>query len=302
MDGPSRRELLIGLGGAAAALGWARPGLAAQADVTFGYAAITWGDRYEQAIGDVAKAGYKGIQLRANVVPANQDDPSRLKALLDKHGFLRMICLSSGNVSLDGEAEPEIARHFAHARFVKALGGSFLQLLDNQPTKDPAEAARRVAELGRRMSEIGRRSAELGITVVYHNHMGSLSEPPEGLDRVLDAAHRDQVRLLLDVAHYQQGGGDPVAAVRKYASRLALLHLKDVRPAPAGAPRPYQWVELGQGRVDLPAVFGALDGIGFRGWAIVELDAVPVPGRTELESALMSRRYLDETLKRRFRP
>jgi inosose dehydratase len=149
------------------------------------------------------------------------------------------------------------------------------------------------------MSEIGRRSAELGISVVYHNHMGSLSEPPEGLDRVLEATHLDHVRLLLDVAHYKQGGGDPAAAVTRYAKRLALLHLKDVRPAAPGSARPYQWVELGEGTVDLRAVFAALDGIAFHGWAIVELDEVPVPGRTELESALMSRRYLELKLSRR---
>jgi inosose dehydratase len=37
----------------------------------------------------------------------------------------------------------------------------------------------------------------------------------------------------------------------------------------------YEWVELGKGRVDFPAVFAALHEIKFRGWGIVELDRVP---------------------------
>ena len=50
---------------------------------------------------------------------------------------------------------------------------------------------------------------------------------------------------------------------------------------------------LGQGKVDVRAVFAALEEVKFRGWAVVELDRVPVAGRTPLESAMMSRRFLD---------
>ena len=85
------------------------------------------------------------------------------------------------------------------------------------------------------------------------------------------------------------------------------MHLKDVRPAPAGArpvwvdpagqlqPR-YQFVELGRGRVDLPGVFAALRDIAFDKWAIVELDRVPDPGRTPKEAAEINKRYLVETM------
>lgn len=293
----SRREFVAALGALAAGAS-AGPVFAGEARVTFGCAAITWGERYLQAIDDVGKAGYRGIQLRANVVPPHKDHPTPLRARLEKNG-LGLACLSSGNVALDGDPEAEIGRHLGHARFVKALGGSHLQLLDDQRSTDPAQAGGRIAELGRRMGEIGRRAGDLGVTVVYHNHMGSLSQAPEELVRVLDAAPADHVRLLLDVAHYQQGGGDPAAGLRKHAGRLGMVHLKDVRPAAAGSPHPYQWVELGQGTVDFPAVFKALDDVDFAGWGIVELDAVPVPGRTELESALMSRHYLEDTLRRR---
>lgn len=56
---------------------------------------------------------------------------------------------------------------------------------------------------------------------------------------------------------------------------------------------PFTWVELGRGRVDLPAVFAALRKVNYRGWAVVELDRVPVPSRTPKESALISRQYLE---------
>ena len=43
--------------------------------------------------------------------------------------------------------------------------------------------------------------------------------------------------------------------------------------------------ELGQGKIDLPAVFAALSAVSFRGWAVVELDAVPEVTRLPKESA-----------------
>ena len=46
-------------------------------------------------------------------------------------------------------------------------------------------------------------------------------------------------------------------------------------PMTAKMKYPFQWVELGRGKVDLPAVFAALDKVRFNGWAVVELDKVP---------------------------
>jgi inosose dehydratase len=55
-------------------------------------------------------------------------------------------------------------------------------------------------------------------------------------------------------------------------------------------------VELGRGKVDLPAVFDALRRVNFRGWLIVELDDVPDGARTPKESAAISKKYLEEKL------
>jgi inosose dehydratase len=56
-------------------------------------------------------------------------------------------------------------------------------------------------------------------------------------------------------------------------------------------------VELGRGRVDLPAAFAALKEIKFRGWAVIELDSVPDKSRTPKECAQISKQYVEEKLK-----
>ena len=141
------------------------------------------------------------------------------------------------------------------------------------------------------MTELGKRTMDIGIPLAYHHHMNSLGEKPEEIARIMDAADPRYVKLLLDIAHYQQGGGDPVGAVRQYANRLIVVHIKDVDPGP-----PYRFVEVGRGRVDLKGTFAGLADVKFRGWVVVELDAVPDNARTPKEAALLNKQYLEHEI------
>jgi inosose dehydratase len=258
--------------------------------IKIGYAAITWGGNDSQAIDDIASLGYPGIQLRSNVLAQFGDRPAELRALLVQRG-LTFVALSSGAIRVDSpDAAAMIDAHVRNARFLRDAGGSYLQLTVDRPA-GRAVADADYAGAGRLLSEIGRRTADVGIPLGFHPHMGSLAERPAELDRVMAAADLRYVKLLLDVAHYQQGGGDPAAAIRRYRDRLLFLHVKDVRDMPS-ANGGYQFVELGQGKVDVRGVFAALADVSFRGWVVVELDAVPEPGRSPKESAAMSKRYL----------
>lgn len=299
----SRREFVAGLGaaavGSALPLGRLADALEPPADIKLGYAAITWGGNDLQAIEDIAAVGFQGIQLRSNVLAAFGTRPAALRETLGRHR-LTMVALSSGAVRLDPALEAQVvAEHTTRARFVRDVGGLYLQVTDERPAGRPAEAVD-YARLARLLTEIGRRTADLGIPLGYHNHMHALGESPAEVERILDAADPRFVKLLLDVAHFQQGGGDPVQAIRRYRDRLLFLHIKDVQsPVPGAAPGAgpsYRFVELGRGAVDVAGVFAALRDVGFRGWAVVELDSVPDPGRTPKESALISRTFLRERI------
>ena len=124
----------------------------------------------------------------------------------------------------------------------------------------------------------------------------------EELDRILAASDPKYVKLELDIAHYFQGGGDPVKAIQKYSDRLVFMHLKDVEKLSGdGTPGnpSYRFVELGRGQVDIQAVMHALDKAGFNGWAVVELDRVPDPAGTPKQSAIINKNYIEKTLGRK---
>jgi inosose dehydratase len=270
----------------------------APSEMRFGYAAITWGGNDLQAIKDVGEVGFRGIQLRSPILKDFGDKPKELADLLKQHK-LEFVALSGGGPRNDGYvAAEEIATQVKHASFMRAAGGLYLQMTDSARPKDRKPESKDFKALGRLLTEIGKRTADMGIPMAYHNHMRSLGEGPDEVDALMDAADPKYVKLLLDVAHYAQGGGDPAKAIRKYRDRILFLHIKDVESvAPtAESTSNYRFVELGRGRVDLPAVFVALKEIKFRGWAIVELDSVPEKARTPKESAIISKKYIEEKL------
>src|SRR6267142_1949784 len=181
---------------------------------------------------------------------------------------------------------------FGSPSALRDAAGLYLQVLDNRP-KGRVAISDDYKQLGKVLTELGKRTADLGIPLGYHNHMGSLSERPEELDQVMSASDPRYVKLELDIAHYFQGGGDPVKAIEKFSDRLLFLHIKDVERVSKSV---YRFVELGHGLVDIPAVFESLGKIGFRGWAVVELDEVPENAHSPKEAAAANKEYLQEKL------
>jgi len=263
------------------------PITAAPSEIRIGYAAITWGGTDRDATDDIADLGYTGIQLRSTIVPEWCDKPRALADELAKRK-LTFVALSSGGADIQNDRAAEIAAHVKNARFVHDCGGLYLQCTDSRPKRTLTSADYRA--LGALLTEIGKRTADLGVALGYHPHMGAVGERPEEVERVLGAADPRYVKLELDVAHYQQGGGDPVRAIHRHAERLLFLHIKDV--APWSGPAGYRFVELGQGQVNLNGVFAALRAINFRGWAVVELDEVPDKTRSPKDYAAVNKNYL----------
>lgn len=311
----SRREFLAGLAGAGALATLPRPVRASAAgplyppmnlsafetpvhrgetEIRLGCAAMTWGDDAASAIGDIAADGFAGIQLRAPTL-TQYPDPHALRDLLAEHK-LAFVALSSGSTSLDpGVRAQQLYTHVEHARYVQEAGGLYMQLISASAKPGQIFTADEYKLQGEIFTEIGRRMADYGVRLGFHNHMNSIGQPPEAVDAILEASDPNYVYLLLDVAHYAQGGGDPVAAIHKYNKRILFMHFKDVKKADNA--NGYEWVELGRGRVDFPAILAALHEIHFRGWGVVELDRVPKgDALTPKEANAVSLAYLREKL------
>ncbi len=293
----NRREFIQKTSLTALTLGVGFEAFAAKSKQRMAYSAITWNGNDLVAIGDIAALGFKGIQLRANTYAPFKDKPQDLKDTLDKNK-LSLAMFSSGNVSIQDDISKDIETHLNHAKFIKVLGGSALQITNNSRPKDRLPTTEELKKYAKNMSEVAKVvKGETGIQPAYHNHMNQLGETPEEVDIIFTEMNHDYILALLDVAHYTQGGGNAAEAVLKYKDILYATHIKDTKTIESKSG--YQFVELGQGRVDFPAIFTNLDKIKFKGWNIIELDSVPVKGRTALECGQTSQKYL-ESIKVKF--
>jgi inosose dehydratase len=284
---------LTALGGRGALAGPAK-----RKGISVGYAAITWGDKsVRTAITEIAAAGYSGVQLRRPILDEFKS-PAELAAELDKLK-LTFACVSGGGLTLDpAKQKEEVAKFVQLAKFAKEAGALSIQATSPKREKVPETAE--LKAFGALLNEVGKQTADFGLPVVFHNHMAQLGEKPEEVAIILEATDPSAVRVLLDTGHWVAAGGDAVAAVKTYAKRLEVLHIKDVRdkeenaPGPDGKPgKKYEFVELGQGKVNFKGVFKALKASGFNGWAVVELDSVP-KGREAKDAAVANREFLQK--------
>ncbi|WP_204343261.1 sugar phosphate isomerase/epimerase family protein [Micromonospora terminaliae] len=157
-----------------------------------------------------------------------------------------------------------------------------------------------------RVQQAADRCRERGLEPVFHYHLGTDVETEAEADRLLELT---DIAVCLDTGHLALAGGDPVAAVRRWAGRIGQVHLKDADLAAHARARAAGgglmdvvaaggFCALGRGDVDFAGVFAALDDIGYTGWLVVEQDA-PEGGDLDRIRADQhdNRRWLEEALR-----
>jgi sugar phosphate isomerase/epimerase len=119
--------------------------------------------------------------------------------------------------------------------------------------------------------------------LAIHNHGPEDKEYPTPeviweIVRSLDS----RLGLCIDVGHTARAGADPIAAIKRYASRLHDVHMKD-SVAVVGAERDVP-VEVGAGRLDIRGILRALIEVKYKGVVTFEYEKVaanPVTGLAE---------------------
>jgi inosose dehydratase len=297
-----RREFTLGAGAVALSALTSRAWAASKAapTISFAYAAITWGEAgVKKAIAEISESGFPGVQLRSNILK-EYSDPAALKAELAK-AKLTFVCYSGGGIGADAATRAkDIEKFMVGAKFAKAAGALVIQVTSPKRNGDAPTDAATLKSYGEGLTELGKQTAAIGLPLAFHNHMGQIGQNPDEVDAILAASDPKVVKLLLDTGHYAAAGGDPTKAIKAHGKRLTLLHIKDVIDKPAadakdGKKSKYQFVELGQGKVNFPSLFAALKGAGYTGWTVVELDSVPA-GRAPKDAAIANKAFLEKTL------
>jgi inosose dehydratase len=261
---------------------------------------------------EIARTGYEGTQLGSGFPrgPA-------LRAMLVERELRLAEVYASLPCSVDGPADHALDAGLERLTLLHEGGGDMLVLaVDGSPERSRASGRAsdpgtpRVSdagwqELGRVVDQLTVEASAAGHGVAWHPHAGTFVETPAELDALLAATSDKRLGVCLDVAHWTVGGGDPVAAIRAFGTRISHVHLKDIDPLVledlrhgriedfGAAIRARLFTELGAGVIDLRGILRALAAGDYAGWLMVEQDSCWGP---PAESAAIGRRVLAQAL------
>ena len=147
-----------------------------------------------------------------------------------------------------------------------ALGAPAVSLWSGaRPEGSSASAAELDDRLVAELAALCRRGAESGVLIAFEPEPGMHVESMADFDRIAGAVASPALRLTLDVGHAHLTEDSAAATVRRYAERIANVHLEGMR-------RPvHDHLAPWEGDLDLAAVVAALDEIGYAGPATFEL-------------------------------
>lgn len=259
-------------------------------------------------------------QIRATGFQAVPIDPPASMTLAE----YRMLLSDSGlapapgyfsapfSVSSERPAIVEHARQVARQHAELGLDRLFIadHFADAARLAAPAQGAghdpARLAVLIDNLGVVAQAMVEEGVHPCLHQHVGTLIETPEEVDRVLAEIDPELLLFGPDTGHLAWVGADVADIIRRHADRIGAVHLKDLHMAIAVTGRSadedywqicshHLWTEPGRGDLRFDDVLDAF--ARFEGWFVVEVDVADQP--TPPKSAEVSWRWCEQHLRSR---
>lgn len=215
---------------------------------------------FKGALKEISRLGFDGAEFAMNY---GQIAPGELAAYTRELGLECAGTMFQPEELLDG-ASPA----YEYARELKSPAVTISAFCD---------FAREWEKIAETCRKIGDNAAARGCVFSYHNHWAEFvdADGMSAMDRILAATDPRRVLVEPDVCWLTRGGVNPVDFLRRHASRIRQVHMKDSR-LPEDK---QQLTELGGGIVDLAGAFHAANEIGVS-WLIYEQDVSADPFRS----------------------
>ncbi len=216
---------------------------------------------YEGTLKQIASLGYREVEAAGFYGRS----PEQVKAALGAAGLSMPSAHYSAKV-LQASLDETIA--YGKALGLRYIICSFPALKDPSRLKDQSFRAQVEAfnmedyrfNAGQ-FNGWGRKVKAAGMQFGYHNH--TMEFTPQGgstgFDEMIRLTDPELVTFEMDCGWVTVGGGDPVAYLHKYPTRISMLHIKDFKPTakPATVVDPPPAAELGTGTVKFRPIFEA---------------------------------------------
>ncbi|MBV9171086.1 MAG: TIM barrel protein [Chloroflexi bacterium] len=283
--------------------------------IKIGCGQITWrGVPESQVLDDIARAGYAGSPPRLNIDRSAADTVS----FYQQYGLEPAPCYFSAPFWRADQCDNIVEAANRAARFVRDIGCTEMYVAAAGDYTARNGRSRRDASghvkpddsltddewrtFADTLNAVAAASLREGVSACFHNHVGTVIEVEDEVERLLEMTDPEMVFLGPDTGHLAWAGVDVLDFCRRYLGRIKTMHLKDIDGSVRARGADAQWsytefvddgifVELGEGCVDFRSIMSMLAMLGgFTGWLIVETDVTQKP--SAFESARVSRAYL----------
>mgnify|MGYP001577058469 CR=1 FL=1 len=266
-----------------------------------------WGkDGLINSLADVERAGFRGIETTAEVVELFEDRVAVFNEILVQHR-LELASITAGGSKWPGmNLDEEVERGVNVARFLRSAGAKVLVLYPPRPNPEQElEDELDLLPAATAYGEIARRTLEQGVLTCLHPEVGTLVDSPRMLDKFIQMADPEAMKLCVDVGFLAEAKVPMAAFLKEHKKRLGIVHLKDVRTKDL---KPRKFVgkgkhktlshphvcELGKGDLDLEEFVELVLDEDYSGWMTVEFDSEK--GRTNAQLAAACYKYAEQHL------
>jgi inosose dehydratase len=297
----SRREfttaVLAGVGAAAVPLFVS----AQKRNLKIGCTSLIWGalprspDNLAPAVKDMAGLGFHGFETFAAILE-EWDKRGTIGDLLTNNRIPLVSAYATMQVVDPAARKDELEKLKRWATVVRKHRGRFVVLAPNGVKREGYNFQEHRANIVSALNEYAMAVNDLGLGTGLHQHTGTAVESRDETYAIMEAANTKHLKFAPDVGQLQKGGANAAQVVKDFLPITVHMHLKDF----SGGEHFAGYCPLGQGKVDLKAILDMVEGANPDANIMVELDGSANMPQTALQTAQISKAYL-ETLGYTFR-
>ncbi len=220
-----------------------------------------------------------GVEYGFTALASLDSNPFDIKRLFESRGLeLSSVCAHANLLDPTSPSRYGTAQIIKAVKLAGAIGVKHVITAEGDPktlfgkSLTNSEAIFTIAE---KLYEPLRFAEDYGVKILIEPH-GHISDSVELMGQVLDKCNSRALGINLDTGNLWLGGGESLEMIEKFGSKIEHVHWKDL-PAEMIEKRGTQFgcgmslTALGDGVIDIEAIYKALVKSGFDGYSTLEI-------------------------------
>ncbi len=238
----------------------------------------SWGFQYAD-ITDNTDGACLGAEFGFTAVASLDANPFDLKRMFEAKGItITSVCAHANLLDPAAPWRYGTSQIIKAIRLASAIGVKHIITTEGEPITSFGKnlsTEEALFTIGEKLYEPLRLANDMGVKVLLEPH-GHITDSIEHLGHLIDFIDSDALGINLDTGNLWLGGGDPLAFIQRFGSKIEHVHWKDM-PAEMIQQRGKIFgcgmatIPLGTGVVDIKSCFEELQKVGFDGYTTLEV-------------------------------